>query len=55
MAGVKGDIEFRETSIDRTRAIISIATNESYQWEIREFPVLTTDVKSCDEASLGRV
>ena len=53
MSNVQGYVEFTEESEDTTVAVFHLQTNGQFQWEIKQFPVLTTDGHTCDDAILG--
>ena len=56
MQGVTGNVEFVGTSSsDTTTAVLNIEVKEAWtNWEIREFPVVTThDFSNCADSLLG--
>ena len=53
MSNVQGYVEFTEESEDTTVAVFHLQTSGQFQWEIKQFPVLTTDGHTCDNLILG--
>ena len=55
MAGISGDIEFREIDNNQTRLILNLTPSslQAYSWEVRELPVITTESHNCEDSIVG--
>lgn len=54
MAGVVGNIDFSIIGQHATSVVVNLSGLSGFtDWEIREFPVVTTEGMSCDDTILG--